>query len=277
MIPGPSFGYLGAYPNVLKSGLSLFNVADELPLRLASLYLGNFDAFRLMKCGETPNDGMLHSAALMALPKFVNWLLDVHDPNHKAEEFENMIPLALVCASTPQPWCKIANEESDWRTRQKETMQLLAPRTSPKWRYRNKTVLHIALDHGLETTKAMVETLDIRHDPEIDEKYIYMDKDGIEYSPDQYVMKFLDDDEEQKALILCLIEVGMKSRYFKRILPNAGNQPTGYHGLPPSYAILWEAHEEGLQPSDRLYKESLQRSGGHYEPPLHQWSSERRF
>jgi hypothetical protein len=237
------------YPKVFEKDSGLLNAGDELPLREASLYLGNFDAFRLITREITPNDGTLHLAALMALPKFVRWLLKIHDPNHKAEEFGNMIPLALVCASKPQPWCKIANEESDWKTRQKQTMQLLAPRTSPKWRYRNMTILHYAMENGLDTAKAMIEALDIRRDSERDEKYLYMDRDGIEYSPQQYVTKVLDADEkEKKTLVTCLEEAKLKSRYFKRILPNKGDQPTGYHGLPPNYATLWEAHEKGEQP-----------------------------
>lgn len=42
---------------------------------------------------------------------------------------------------------------------------------------------------GLETAKLMVEDLDIRNDPERDEKYLYVDQDGINYSPQQYVLK----------------------------------------------------------------------------------------
>jgi hypothetical protein len=192
-------------PNVFEKDSELLAATDELPLREASLYLGNFEAFGLLSAKITPNDGMLHLAALLALPTFVTWLLNFHDPNHKAEEFDNMVPLACVCASKPQPWCKIANEESDWKERQKDTMHLLAGVTSPKWRYRNMTILHWAMEHGLETAQAIIMALDIRHDPDRDQKYIYTDRDGIEYSPEQYVMKVLDADEADKnALIACL-------------------------------------------------------------------------
>ena len=232
------------YPQVFKKDSGLLDAAEELPLREASLYLGNFEAFRLITREMTPNDGMLHLAALLALPKFVKWLLTIHDPSHKAEEFDNMVPLACVCASKPHPWCKIANEELDWKNRQKDTMHLLARVTSAEWRYRNMTILHWAMEYGLETAKAMVEALDIRHDPERDEKYLYMDRDGIEYSPQQYVMKLWDADEkDKKALISCLEGAKLMSRYFKRILPDKGDQPSGYHGLPPSYAKVWEVHE----------------------------------
>ncbi len=251
MIPGSSFGPLGVYPKVFKTDSDFLGAADELPLREASLYLGNFEAFRLIAREITPNDGMLHLAALMALPKFVKWLLKTHDPNHKAEEFDNMVPLACVCASKPHAWCKISNEESDWKTRQKETMQLLAPKTSPQWRHRNMTILHWAMENGLDTAKAMIEALDIRHDPERDEKYLYMDRDGIEYSPQQYVMKVWHGDEkEKKALIASLEAALLNSRYFKRILPDDGDQPSGYHGLPPRYARAWEMHETPPPPVD---------------------------
>lgn len=257
VIPGSSFGPLGMYPRVFKKDSDLLDAADELPLREASLYLGNFEAFRLITQEMTPNDGMLHLAALLALPKFVKWLLGIHDPNHKAEEFDNMVPLACVCASKPHPWCKIANEESDWKDRQKDTMHLLAGVTSAEWRYRNMTILHWAMENGLETAKAMVKALDICHDPERDEKYLYMDRDGIEYSPQQYVMKVWDADEkEKKALISCLEGATLKSRYFKSILPNKGDQPSGYHGLPPSYARVWEVHR-----ADAAYRDEFIRAG----------------
>ena len=251
VVPGSSFSYLGAYLNGSKKDSDLTN---DLSLRAASLYLGNFYAFQLMKFEETPNDGTLHTAALLALPKFVQWLLDIHDANYKAEDFDNMIPLAIICKSKPHPWCKIANEELDWKTRQKQTMQLLAPRTSSKWRSSHKTVLHIALENGLETTKAMAEALDILNDPEKDEKYLYMDKDGIEYSPHQYVIRVMGADaDEAKRLVEFLFSIGMKSRYFKRIT-HTGSQPTGYHGLPPELLADEKEsishYEETLRPSE---------------------------
>jgi len=99
------------------------------------------------------------------------------------------------------------------------------------------TILHWAMENGLETAKAMVEALDIRYDLERDEKYLYVDRDGIEYSPQQYVLKVWHAEaNEKKDLVACLEDVGLESRYFKRILPGQGQQPEGYHGLPPSYA-----------------------------------------
>ena len=247
VIPGSSFGPLGAYPKVFKTDSDFLDAADELHLREASLYLGNFKAFRLIAREITPNDRMLHLAALLALPKFVKWLLKTHDPDDPAEEFDNMVPLGCVCASKPYPWCKIANKELDWKIRQKKTMRLLAPRTSPQWRYRNMTILHWAMENGLDTAKAMITALNIRHDPERDEKYLYVDRDGIEYSPQQYVMKIWGAEEKEKERLIASLEgVGLESRYFKRVLPDEGEQPSGYHGLPPSYAKVWELREENL-------------------------------
>jgi hypothetical protein len=45
---------------------------------------------------------------------------------------------------------------------------------------------------------------------------------------------------KKKDLVACLKDAGLESRYFKRILPGQGQQPEGYHGLPPSYASAWE-------------------------------------
>ena len=223
--------------------------SDELTLPLAALYLGNFEVFLLLTSEMTPNDGMLHLAAFLALPKFVKHLLKTHDPDHKADEYDNMVPLACACASKPQPWCKIANEESDWKVRQKETIQLLAGVTSSKWRYRNMTILHYAMDNGLDTAKTMVEALDIRYDPDRDEKYLYVDRDGNEYSPQQYVLQIWHAEaDEKKDLVACLEGAGLKSRYFKRVMPGHGEQPKGYHGLPPDYASAWEDDTPELLP-----------------------------
>lgn len=258
VIPGSSFGPLAAYPEMFNKDSALLDPAQEYSISTASLFLGNFEAFCLMTPELTPNDGTLHLAALLALPKFVKWLLGTHEPDYKAEEFDNMVPLACACGSRPQPWCKIANEESDWMTRQKETMQLLAPRTSPEWRLRNMTILHWAMDNGLDTAKAMIEALEIYNDAEKDDKYLYEDRDGIEYSPQQYVMKDLGAGTMEKtALIKCLHSTGLKSRYFKRILPIKGEQPKGYHGLPTRYARVWELHEESPLPANEAYQEEL--------------------
>ncbi|KAH7350793.1 hypothetical protein BKA65DRAFT_593679 [Rhexocercosporidium sp. MPI-PUGE-AT-0058] len=205
VIPGSSFVPLAMPPEIVKKDSDQPHTQEELPLQLASLYLGNFEAFQLIASEITPNDSTLHLAAVLALPKFVNWLLESHDPNHQVEEFDNMIPLALACASKPDPCCKIANEEASWRERQEETMHLLADVTDSKWRYRHMTILHYSMDNGLETAKAIVKALDISHDPEKDKKYLYTDREGVKYTPEEYITKLWGASEaDKKALIACL-------------------------------------------------------------------------
>ena len=201
-IPGSSLSHLGAYPSVLTNDPG---VPHELPLELASMYLGNFQAFHLMDCPIQTDDGYLHTAALLALPDFVRWFLCSHDANNEAEEFDRMIPLAISCVSTFQPWSKLANEQSDWKTRRKETMKLLAAETNLRWRLRGKTVLHFAIDNGLEVTEAMLEALDLGKDPDRHKNHIYVDKEGVEYSPDQYVgITAIEDLMEKQNLVTCL-------------------------------------------------------------------------
>ncbi|KAL5321915.1 hypothetical protein ACEPPN_009879 [Leptodophora sp. 'Broadleaf-Isolate-01'] len=205
VIPGSSFVPLSMHPKTVKNDSDQPHTQAELPLQLASLYLGNFEAFQLIASEITPNDSTLHLAAVLALPKFVNWLLGSHDPNHQAEEFDNMTPLALVCASKPDPCCKVANEEAGWRERQEETMRLLANVTDSKWRYRHMTILHWSMDNGLETAKAIVKALDIAHDTEKNKKYLYTDREGVKYTPEEYITKLWDaSDADKKALIACL-------------------------------------------------------------------------
>lgn len=208
-IPKSSFGYLAAYPNLSKGDLGV--LPARLSLQNASLFLGNFHAFRCVNTRRGPNDGTLHTAAFLALPKFVQWLLKTDDANFKGEEFDQLIPLAVVCAAKPLSWCRIANEEADFRTRQKQTMQFLAQRSSPKWRHRGKTVLHIALEDGVESTVAAIEALKIGADLEKHKKYRYTDKEGKHYSPHEYIKEFVEaNDGLKKDLIMCLYKGGFE-------------------------------------------------------------------
>ncbi|KAK5175288.1 uncharacterized protein LTR77_000426 [Saxophila tyrrhenica] len=204
-IPITSFNHLGAFLTTSAPDESFLGASGTLDLRLASLYFGSADAFCVLNIGHPEDDGSLHLAALLALPKVVDRLLRTHDPNVKEEEFDNRIPLAVVSDAQPQPWCKIANEEADFRTRQKQTMQLLAAKTKPVWRFRGKTVLHFALDNGVPTAQAMIEALDIRHDSRRQEKYRYTDKGGKQYTPHEWIIEFLEaGDEEKVELVKCL-------------------------------------------------------------------------
>ncbi|THY80560.1 hypothetical protein D6C95_09455 [Aureobasidium pullulans] len=205
-IPFSSFAHLGAYPKPFHPDIG----TPKLNLRLASIYLGNFAAFRLMDTGSPANDGTLHTAALLALPKFVKFLLKTHDADFKAEMFDHSVPLAVVCRTQPQPWCKVANAEADFRTRVKETMRLLAPVTNLSWRYREQTVLHIAMENDITRTKDLVEILRIRNDLGNDEMWAYKDKDGKKYLPHEYVAEFMSDHNDKEKLLVFLATVGFR-------------------------------------------------------------------
>lgn len=43
----------------------------QLPLSTACMMLGNFEAYRALDCEEIPNNGFLHAAVFLALPRFV--------------------------------------------------------------------------------------------------------------------------------------------------------------------------------------------------------------
>ncbi|KAF2119056.1 hypothetical protein BDV96DRAFT_487778 [Lophiotrema nucula] len=217
----------------------------ELDPRSASMMLGNFDAYRALELDETVDEGDLHLAAFVALPKFVEWFLNFNDANSKVRgEFDQMIPLAIACTARPVSWCRIADQEADFSTRRKQCIELLVPRTNAGWRYRDKTVLHIALENGLEVTSIVLQALNMKVDPERNEKYLHQSKDGVQYSPDQYVLQRMPDVsvKEKAALVLCLRHNGIESRYFRRVKPGEGEQPEGYHGLPPGLAAEWETY-----------------------------------
>lgn len=239
VIPARSFSFLS---QMAESSKVMAMVSQDLSMVSAAVYLGNFEGFHAIGGGEDRDDESLHLAAMLALPKFVEWLLKRHNANYKSEEFERMIPLALVCFAKYQPWCKIANEEDSFENRQLKTMKHLVPKTDLKWRHRNRTVLHFALENSLKTTQSMVKALDLANDSEKDEKYLYKDKDGIEHSPDMYLERLRTDlgGSDKAAMVSLLRAAGLKPRYFKRVMPVDGNeQPRGFCGLPSDLERAW--------------------------------------
>ncbi|KAI3330925.1 hypothetical protein F4824DRAFT_514853 [Ustulina deusta] len=203
----------------------------ELPLSTACMMLGNFEAYRALDCEEIPNNGILHAAAFLALPRFVQWLLAFHDPNEKVpEEYDQMVLLALACTSMPNMWCKIAREEASFTTRRQLCTTILAPIT--KCQLAN-----------------VVEALKVRQDPERNVNYLYQDKNGIEYSLDEYVLRRLEGvgDKEKQALVAYLRQNKIQSLYFRRAMPGEGAQPKGYRGLPPAYDKAWKSYEESIR------------------------------
>jgi hypothetical protein len=232
---------------------------DELPLQIACVMLGNSDAYQALKRDETRNDGTLQLASVLAVPKLIKWLLRYHDPNAEVEDYDYMTSLALVCTPKVAPWCKIASQEASLEDRQKDCIKLLAPITNPRWRDHSKktTAIHIALQTGFEVAVTMFEALNVREDPSRNEKYLYQDKDKIQYSLDQYVWRFMRDvsNEEKLRLVQYLLENKIRSRYFKNVMPGEGEQPLEYCGLPPSLDKAWRAHEHS-KVSWRQYQNS---------------------
>ena len=177
-IPGISFGHMSSFSSASDDEIA--DLPHRLSLYWASIYLGNFDAFSLVRGARTPDDGLLHTVSFLALLKFVKRLLETDDPNYKEEEFDNRILLAVACDAKPLPWCKVVNEESDFKARHKWTMQLLAAKSDLKWHYRRKTVLHIALENGVETTTAMVQALKLASGVNKQKRFRYTDKNDKE-------------------------------------------------------------------------------------------------
>ncbi|KAF4994750.1 hypothetical protein FDECE_13023 [Fusarium decemcellulare] len=210
-ISGATFSKIAVAKKPKRELQALFEEEDEMSPREAALFLGNLDAFKLISKNDLPNDGTLHLAALLALPDFVTWLLETHDPNFASEDYGFMVPLAMACFSKPFPWCSVANAEAAWGNRVKETMKILIPKTLSAWRYRQKLVLHLALENGPEVTKALIEALDVRHEADKEKTYLYTDKTGMHYSPCEYVRTFLEaGDKEKNKLVACLEKHGLK-------------------------------------------------------------------
>lgn len=188
------------------------------PLHMASFYLGNSEAFDLlvrhMPRTLASDEGLLHLATFLALPKIVKSLMQTHDPNECLEDFGNYIPLAVaLTTTTASPWGIVANQEADFATRRRELIQLLAPNTNLGWRDRGKTVVHFALYESVETTEILLNA--ILPEPALDssryKKFLYRDKDDRVYNLREYVQDLMTDvnKENKKMLIQTLEKAGV--------------------------------------------------------------------
>ncbi|KAI1364762.1 hypothetical protein F5Y08DRAFT_202108 [Xylaria arbuscula] len=248
-ILGTTFGHLAAYPNV--HGHEPSPDEGEITLAQASVFVGSFGAYRALNILETPNEGNLHLAAQLALPLFVQYFLrdGSDDPSRGVDRFDCLTPLAVAVMSPhPMPWCRIANQENDWKVRIKQTILLLSrdERTDLRWNNGGLTVLHYAMKSGPWMVEALIQALDIKNEAQRNDIFLYKDNDGLLYSPDEYVQRVLKEDRKQKELLLRSLSFGeFTPRFYRDVLPNsgAGQQPRGYRGLPPHLSRAWEIHE----------------------------------
>jgi ankyrin repeat protein len=222
LLPGSTFARFAARPYHCT-----FDAA-EITVRGASLFLGNLAAFQLIEPrGARDDTGLLHTAAWLALPDFVRWLLDNgHDPNAKSDDFpEPEIPLAIVCRSKYNFWCRIGNQQANFITRREATMKLLARGTDTWWKYKGKTVLHFALGEGPLVASAMIEALNINRDRNRNEKYLYTEGNGVEYLPHMYVRYRMEVDNATKmSLFKCLKKANLNYRLLTRTTYAPGRQ-----------------------------------------------------
>ncbi|KAF5625999.1 hypothetical protein F52700_8714 [Fusarium sp. NRRL 52700] len=246
VIPGRSFSYLSQKP---KTPDPTKLMTHDLPLSDAALYLGNLKAYISIGGGKDINNGSLHTAALLALPEFVRWLLQWHSADLEHEAFDMMIPLAVACRSEARPWCRVANTEGTFEKRRVKTMQLLARKTDLSWRNRRKTVLHFAIEQGPYVLQAMLEALDVAHDARRNERYLYTDREGIVYSLSYYISNLWDPDNKDTTtpkMIQLLHGTGkLKDIMYRPEEPGPGvEQPVGYCGMPPDLERKWNAYSD---------------------------------
>lgn len=247
---GTNFGHLAAYPDVHGNEPSPGEGA--ITLAQASVFVGGFEAYRAMDIHETPNDGNLHLAAQLALPLFVQWFLrdGSDDPSRGNTQFDCLTPLAAaVMSPRPMPWCRIANQESDWKVRMEQTIRLLYRdrRTDLRWNNGGLTVLHYAMKSGPWMVETLIRALDIKNEAQRNEIFLYKDNDGLLYSPCEYAQRVLKEDQTQKDLLLESLSLGeFTPRFYRDVMPNsgAGQQPRGYKGLPPHLSSVWEVYEQ---------------------------------
>jgi len=72
-----------------------------------------------------------------------------------------------------------------------------------KWTHQHQSVLHIALNNGLGVTPSIVETLNLDQEPDRDMEYHqHADRDGIHFSPAQFVDKLMKIKRAEKAALI---------------------------------------------------------------------------
>ncbi|KAF5534756.1 hypothetical protein FMEXI_11165 [Fusarium mexicanum] len=246
VIPGRSFSYLSQKP---KTPDPTKLMTSDLPLSDAALYLGNLKAYISLGGGKDVNNGSLHTAALLALPEFVRWLLQWHSADLEHEAFGMMIPLVVACRSEARPWCRVANAEGTFEKRRVKTMQLLAKKTDLAWRNRRRSVLHFAIEEGPDALQAMLEALDVAHDARRNERYLYTDREGIVYSLSYYISHLLHpENKDTKTLKMIQLLRGtgkLKDIMYRPEEPGPGvEQPVGFCGMPPDLERKWHAYSD---------------------------------
>ncbi|PIA94451.1 hypothetical protein CB0940_08105 [Cercospora beticola] len=182
------------------------NEIGTLTLCQASIYLGNIDAYDLLMNNSVSDEDDLHLAAWLALPKFVGKLLETHNSNLESEAYSNYTPLAVALETdSGQSCCKVADTEAPFEVRRKETIELLAKKSAFTWRHRQRTYVHIALSKGPETTKILLDILDMKNNPWRFTMLVYEDKAGRRYTPYEYVTELMNiQPSEREGLLRCL-------------------------------------------------------------------------
>lgn len=179
--------------------ISQYDTTDipETSLCMAALYLGNIKAFQILVHDHQPTEGLLHLAAFLALPEFVELFLrtpKIYDPDLQHEEYGNLIPLAVAIETIDaQAPSKVANLEATFMERRTKIIQLLAPKTDTHWCFRGKSVVHYALHKGPETTETLLTALNVRNVPGMAERFQYVDKQDEIYDLHKYVDEIMTD------------------------------------------------------------------------------------
>lgn len=218
---------------LLQSGAraDVENYLRESPLAFAS-QAGDIDMMTaLIGSGTKINDGSLHDAARELHHDVIRLLINnKHDLNFPSDRHNGRTVLGELCHKSTDTGPDLPARERSLEL----TIQLLIEAGADFTRQSgSKSVLHLALDcvNPLPISRALLKTIMYNF---INEKFnLYIDANGIVYSPTMYVLKsqFEGPRDQQQQLWTLLTQYGSKNIYYASGLGVV--QPEGWTGAPP--------------------------------------------
>jgi hypothetical protein len=190
---------------------------------------------RLEELGaSSPDDGSLHMAALHVVPGICAILLvSGHNPNCPDIQ-TGRTALAELCFNGSH---RHGPNLDEWKSRVRETMEILVPVTNMMMKFDFKFVLHLALDNNNPNSTSIAESLlsvwKPWELPDRNDVYLVKDSHGTSYSPTKYVECCCR--SKSNADKTHLIHILSNSQFSNRYFAAEGQpQPTGAVGFPPN-------------------------------------------
>jgi hypothetical protein len=173
------------------------------------------------------------------------------------DTLEGRTPLAELCYS--------GQGTESWAFRVEETMELLLPSVNEYETFKDKTLLHLAIENthaSARVLRAFLRASRMHLQPDRDEQYLYFDKQTrLYYSPGMYVHHLCANksrNEKQKLLDI-LESAHFKARYFAPVGEKQPPEATGFSKEVEEYSEEERKREEEQKRRDAEHKAEMAR------------------